>query len=313
MFNLGYDFLSIDGQYIFVFFRFIQKEKIKISHLKHQDDMYTFYVPTYQRYKLYRFKYPIIYLSTYGLMKYIFLLSHHYLNVIGVICFLFSIFISSYCIYDIRVIGTIPTVNDEMEMTLNDLDVSRFSFLKSYQRLNDILDSMKESYQDDVEYMNVYQVGSVFYVEYTKKKQEQLEKEDYRNLYAYKDGLIESFDIDSGLIRVKKNDYVKKGDLLVENTIISTQNQTQIIPVKGSVYAYTFNQYEASIENHGQDQGEAFYQLLLNIRSRLPAHVKIDKENVLQFKKTRSKIFLRMHYTFIENIAIKGESHEGSH
>ncbi len=42
MFNLGYDFLSIDGQYIFVFFRFIQKEKIKISHLKYQDDMYTF-------------------------------------------------------------------------------------------------------------------------------------------------------------------------------------------------------------------------------------------------------------------------------
>ena len=67
-------------------------------------------------------------------------------------------------------IGTIPTVNDEMEMTLNDLDVSRFSFLKSYQRLNDILDSMKESYQDDVEYMNVYQVGSVFYVEYTKNR-----------------------------------------------------------------------------------------------------------------------------------------------
>lgn len=313
MFNLGYDFLSVDEQYIFTFFHFIQKEKIKISHLKHQDDMYTFYIPTYQRYKLYHFQYPIIYLSTYGLFKYIFLLSHHYLNIVGVICFFISVIISSYCIYDIRVVGTVPKVNHEMKKTLNDLDVSQFTFLKSYQRLNDILISMKESYQNDVEYINVYQVGSVFYVEYTKKKQEQLEKEDYRNLYASKDGMIESFDIDSGLIQVKKNDYVKKGDLLVENTIVSTQNQTHIIPVKGSVYAYTFNQYEASIENHNQDQGEAFYQLLLNIRSRLPTNVKIDKENVLQFKKTRSKIILKMHYTFIENIAIKGENHEGSH
>ena len=43
--------------------------------------------------------------------------------------------------------------------------------------------------------------------------------------------MIESFDVDSGLIKIKKNDYVKKGDLLVENTLISTQNETKIIPV----------------------------------------------------------------------------------
>ena len=124
---------------------------------------------------------------------------------------------------------------------------------------------------------------------------------------------VTSFDVDSGLIKVKKNDYVKKGDLLVENTIVSSQNETQIIPVKGHVYAYTFNQYEASIKNHNQDQGEAFYHLLLLIRSQLPAQAKIDKENVLQIKKTHSKITLKMHYTLIEDIGIKGEVNEGSH
>ena len=125
--------------------------------------------------------------------------------------------------------------------------------------------------------------------------------------------MIKSFDIDSGLMKVKQNDYVKKGDLLVENTIISTQNETQIIPVKGEVYAYTFNQYEASVANHNQDQGEVFYQLLLNIRSQLPTNAIIDKENVLQMTKTRSKIILKVHYTLIENIAVKGDTDERSH
>uniref|UniRef100_UPI0026F3A66D hypothetical protein n=1 Tax=Romboutsia ilealis TaxID=1115758 RepID=UPI0026F3A66D len=43
---------------------------------------------------------------------------------------------------------------------------------------------------NDVEYINVYQQGSVFHVEYTKRKQDQLEKENYiadmliRTLYS---------------------------------------------------------------------------------------------------------------------------------
>lgn len=161
--------------------------------------------------------------------------------------------------------------------------------------------------------MNVYQVGSVFHVEYTKRKQDSIKKDDFRNLYAKKDGLIAYFDVDSGLIQVKKNDYVKKGELLVSNTIVSTQNETRIIPVEGHVYAYTFNQFEASVKNVNQDQGEVFYQLLLSIRSSLPSDAIIDKENVLQITKTRSKITLKMHYTLLEDIAVKGEGNEESH
>ena len=67
------------------------------------------------------------------------------------------------------------------------------------------------------------------------------------------------------------------------------------------------------MKNVNQDQGEAFYQLLLKIRSQLPANAIIDKENVLQMSKTSSKIILKMHYTLIEDIAIKGETDEGSH
>ena len=50
-----------------------------------------------------------------------------------------------------------------------------------------------------------------------------------------------------------------------------------------------------------------FYELLLRIRSQIPTDVIIDKENVLQFKRTSSKITLTMHYTFLENIAEPGD------
>ena len=311
--RIGYDYYSIDQDYIFEFLKFCKSKKIKLLHLHHHQDMYEFYIPTYQRFLIHSFQYPLYYHQTIGFLKYVLFLSQHYLNMIGVICFLFSVIACSYFIFDIHIIGTMPDINQSMIKDLKNVKVTPYASLKSYEQLNDILFHFKSLYKEHVEYINVYQKGSVFYVEYTKRKQEQIEKEDYQNIYAKKDGLITSFDVDSGLIKVKKNDYVKKGDLLVENTIVSSQNETQIIPVKGHVYAYTFNQYEASIKNHNQDQGEAFYHLLLLIRSQLPAQAKIDKETVLQIKKTHSKITLKMHYTLIEDIGIKGEVNEGSH
>ncbi|MCD7840701.1 MAG: sporulation protein YqfD, partial [Erysipelotrichaceae bacterium] len=173
-----------------------------------------------------------------------------------------------------------------------------------------ILSLLKQEYVDDVEYMNVYQSGSVVYVEYTKRQQESMNEDDYRNIYASKDGLIAYFDVDSGHIVVDSNDYVLKGDLLVSNEIISTSNDTKIIPVKGHVYAYTYNDYEVSIDNHNQDYGDAFYELLLKIRSQIPTNAVIDKENVLQMNKTSSTITLKMHYTLIEDIAVKGDYNE---
>lgn len=311
--KIGYDLYSLEKDYIFELLKFIKIKKIKLLHLRYQDGMYTFYIPTYQRFLIQSFDYSLYYHQTIGLIKYVLFLSRQYLNILGVFCFISSVMMSSYFIFDIQIIGTMPSVNQKIIKDLNKENVEVLSPLKSYERLNEILSKLKTIYKDDVEYMNVYQVGSVFHVEYTKRKQDELEKEDYQNIYAKKDGLITSFDVDSGLIKVKKNDYVKKGDLLVENTIVSTQNETQIIPVKGHVYAYTFNQYQASMTNHGQDQGEAFYHLLLLIRSQLPTQAKIDNEKVLQITKSHSKITLKMHYTLIEDIGVKGEINEGSH
>lgn len=311
--KVGYNQYIIDSQFIFHFLKFAKNKKIKVLHLRYQDSMYTFYIPTYQSYLLKSFEYQIDYLKTVGFIKYILFLSKQYLNILGVFCFLSSVVACSYFIFDIEIIGTMPSVNQQMMKDLKKEHINLLTPLKSYEKLNNILAKLKSDYKEKVEYINVYQVGSVFHIEYTKRKQETIKKDDYQNIYAKKDGMIESFDIDSGLIKVKKKDYVKKGDLLIENTIISTQNETKLIPVKGNVYAYTFTQYEASVKNLNQDQGEVFYQLLLLIRSQLPSDVIIDKENVLQMTKTRSKIVLKMHYTLIEDIGVKGDINEGSH
>lgn len=311
--TIGYDLYSFDKRDLYLFLKNVKKYHIQVLHLHYIDDMYYCYCPTYQRYKIRSIQPVLHYQKTIGLLKYIFFLSHHYLNILGVICFLLGILISSHFIFDVQITGIMPEVNQQMIIDLKKENISIGYPLATYENLNDILMKFKENYKDRIEYMSIYKTGSVIHVEYTKRKQDQIEEDDYACLYAKCDGMIESFDVKSGAILVKKNDYVKKGDLLVDNTIISTQNVTQIIPVEGHVYAYTFHQYEASIDDVDQDWGEAFYQLLLMIRNQLPVNATIDKENVLQMTKSRSRIILKMHYTLIEDIAIKGEGNEGSY
>ncbi len=312
MFSVGYDYCCIEKDNIYDLLKYAKNKKVKLLHLRYKNDLYFFYIPTYQRYLLKSFQYSYAYIQTIGLMKYVLFLSRQYLNILGVLCFMLSAICCSYFIFDIQIIGTLPQVNTSLIKELKKEKVDLFQPLKSYERLNEILSHLKTVYKDDVEYMNVYQRGSVFHVEYTKRKQDTIEKENYQNIYAKKDGLIAYMDVDSGMIKVKANDYVQKGDLLIENTITSTNHELLFIPVKGLVYAYTFYQYEASVKNVNQDQGEVFYQLLLSIRSQLPTDAIIDKENVLQMTKTRSKITLKMHYTLLEDIAIKGEKNEES-
>ncbi len=310
MMKIGYDLYHIQEELIYELLEYAKTKKVRLIHLRKKDDMYQFYIPTYQRYLLKGLSYPVQYLKTEGLWKYIFFLSKQYLNIIGVLVFFISVLISSFLIFDVRIKGTMTEVNEDMKVSLKNENIDIMKPLQSYEKLNEILLHFKELYKDQVEYINIYQTGSVFHIEYTKRTQEEVKEDDYRNIYAKKDGMIQSLDVKSGLSVVKKNDYVKKGDLLVENTIISTQNKTKIIPVEGHVYAYTFNQYEASIPDVKQDSAEAFYELLLKIRSQLPTQAVIDKENVLQMTRTRSKITLKMHYTLIEDIAVKGEENE---
>lgn len=308
--KIGYDYYCIEDVLIYNLFIYAKKKNLKLLHIQKYENQFRFYVPVYQRYILKKWQYPYQYIKTIGLFKYFFFLSKQYLNLVGLFFFFATLYLSSHLIFDFQIEGTLPQTNQDIQETLEKENIQLMKPLLSYEALNDLLLKLKDLYKDEVEYINVYQTGSVFHVEYTKRKQESVKENDYRNLYANQDGMIESMDVKSGMIVVKKNDYVKKGDLLVENTIVSTQNQTKIIPVEGRVFAYTFHQYEVSIKNVKQDRAESFYQLLLKIRSQLPADAVIDKENVLQMTNTRSKITLKMHYTLIENIAVKGEQNE---
>lgn len=305
--KLGYDLYCIEEEELLTLLKYTKQKKLRIYHLRKKDECYFFYTASLQSFLWRDCQIPMEYIKTVGIFKY-FLYLRGVQSMMVISGFIIGLLCFTHMIFFVDIQGTIPTLNKDISLYLSQNNINTFYLLNDYEELNDLLVKMKDRYREKVEYLNIYQKGSVFFVEYTKKQQDTLEENDFKNIYAAKDGMIESFDIDSGNVVVKRLDYVKKGDLLVENSLVATDDTVKIIPVKGHVYAYTFNQYEASINNTDQDQSSAFYHLLLLIRSQIPTDAKISKENVLQIERTRSKIILKMHYTLLEDIAVKKEN-----
>ena len=185
--------------------------------------------------------------------------------------------------------------------------------LFSYKQLNDIFLELKKKFIDDIEYMNIYQKRSVFFIEYTPKLNKKDVQYDMKPLYASKDGLIKSNQVNNGNVLVKVNDYVKKGDILVDNNILSTDGMMKSTFVSGNIYAYSFETFSSSCKYNKYNESDVFFYLLLKIRSQIPLNAFIDKENVLQISKSNSKMKLTIQYTLIEDIACKGEKNEGSY
>ncbi|MBS5588993.1 MAG: sporulation protein YqfD [[Clostridium] spiroforme] len=305
--KFGYDLYEVVSNDILSLLKVFKDEHITVFQLNKVDDYtYRFYLPIYQR--LLVKKYHLTIIKSVGILYYLLLLFYRKLSVIGVISFVLTILLCNQYIFKVEVIGNNPSTTKLVNEVLNENGIGVGSRKNSYAQLNEIYDDIKKHFKGKIDYLNIYQEGSTLFVKYTNSVSASRVKKNFENIYASKDGIIESIDVSSGNVMVKVNDYVKKGDLLVSNTITSTSDVDKIIETQGVIKAYTYVDYEASIDKGKFDDAEAFSYLLYSIRCNLGVIDKIDRENVLNYGIIENKRVLKMQYVLIEDIASKKEN-----
>lgn len=305
--NLGYDLYIVVSDDILGLLKLFKKEGITIFQLHKIDELtYRFYVPIYQRFKIKKYHLELV--KSIGVLHYILLLFYRKLNLIGVVSFILTVLLCNQFIFRVEIIGNNPNTTRLVNEVLakNHIDVGNKK--RTYQQLNNIYSDLKEAFKGKIDYLNIYQEGSVLFVKYTNSVGAKKVEKSFKNIYAKKDGVIKAIDVSSGKVMVKINDYVKKGDLLVSNTITSTSEVDKIIETQGVIKAYTYVDYQAMIDKKKMDEGEAFNYLLYLIRSKLGTIDKIDREKVLSYGIIDNKRVLKMQYILIEDIATKEEN-----
>lgn len=305
--KLGYDLYEVVSDDIISLLNSFKKDHLIVFQLtKIDDNTYRFYLPIYQRFLARKYNMQII--KSIGILYYLVVLFCKKINIIGVISFALTLLICSRFIFKVEITGNSPSNTKLVEEVLKENNINAGDLKKSYQELNEIYDDLKASFKGKIDYLNIYQEGGVLFVKYTNSVGAKEVENNFQNIYASKDGVIQSIDVSSGNIVVQVNQFVKRGDLLVSNTIISTDGENKIIATKGKVMAYTYVTYQGEIDAKKMDEGEAFSYLLYTIRAKLGSIDKIDREKVLSYDIIDNKRVLKMQYVLIEDIAIKEES-----
>lgn len=286
----------------------IKENKIKIYKLKKVSDYeYTFYSSKYKLSKIQEIFISVEVIKQTGYASILLSLLKYKTTIICLIISMFFYISLSNRIWIIKISGDsdslIPFIQEELKE--NNINVGAKKL-----KINDISNIQNKilySNYDVIEYLSISNNGCSINVSFKKKRKETNIEPLKGNLFAKRDGMIKSFDLLSGEKVVNINDYVKEGDLLVKDVILTDYNEEIYIGTKGSVYAYTW--YYITIDtplNTNMNDADLFSNLLLLSKEQICKNFNdneyIYSENVLQFKKDSNNVYMKVHFTCVEDI-----------
>ena len=143
----------------------------------------------------------------------------------------------SKLIFSIEVVTNDNDMKEKILEELNNNGVSLYHFKKSYNKLQNIKEKILEKYNNEIEWIEIENIGTKYIVRYEPRIIKEKEEETkFRHIVAKKDAIIYDVDASVGQIVRIKNDYVKKGDIIVSGYIDLNGNVKKTVSSIGKVY-----------------------------------------------------------------------------
>lgn len=286
----------------------IKENKIKIYKLKKISDYeYTFYSSKYKLSKIQEIFISVDVVKQTGYASIVLSLLKYKTTIICLIVSMFFYISLSNRIWIIKISGDSDSLIPFIQEELKNNNISVGAKKLKINDISNIQNKILYSNYDVIEYLSISNNGCSINVSFKKKRKETNIDPLKGNLFAKRDGMIKSFDLISGEKVVNINDYVKEGDLLVKDVILTDYNEEIYIGTKGSVYAYTW--YYITIDtplNTNMNDADLFSNLLLLSKEQICKNFNdneyIYSENVLQFKKDSNNVYMKVHFTCVEDI-----------
>ncbi len=164
--------------------------------------------------------------------------------ILGFICSIIIVYISSGLIWEVKVTGNEFVDEKEIVSLLKDLGVSEGS--KKNQK---ILENVYNSFlinESRISWISINLDGTVanVNVKETKIVPEKIDKTENINIVASCDGIVKRVDALCGTKEVNNGDAVKRGDLLISSFISSEKSGTVVSSARGSVWASTIHNFD---------------------------------------------------------------------
>ncbi len=211
---------------------------------------------------------------------------------IFLIFFIFSLLLLIYFTNHIYFIN-INTNNNELktlikkELSNNNLTI--YSKKLSYKELDKVSKSIKNNNIDSIEWISIYYEGVYLNIDVIERiKDKEIVSNELYDVVAAKNGYIMDIYAESGELLKVKEDYVKKGDVIISGNIFRNNKVVGKVSAKGDVYAEVWynvklNKSLKQIEKEKTSTG--YKTLSINIFNKdinlIKIKTKIKKENII--------------------------------
>lgn len=242
--------ISIKGKHPSIILKEMIKRKINIEKIKEKEKEYQLIIEKkdYKKVKDIKTTYKIKIIEYYGIEKVKDIMKRYKLILLFIgIGVLLIIFLSNI-IFDIKIIHSNQEIVNIIEKDLEEFGIKKYHFVVSNKKREEIKRKILEKEKERIEWLEIEKLGTIYQIKIEERKKKKEEEEcTPRNLVARKNATILEIESEKGEIKVKKNDYVEKNQVLISGFIY---NKDKIVSKRCAI---------------GKVYGEVWYIVKVNI------------------------------------------------
>lgn len=220
----------------------------------------------------------------------------HHIFIIALILGLILLFCLSHIMLSVSVIHSNQNIRFIVTEALKERGIKENTWRKSYDEIEKIKQEILDLYPEDLEWLEIEVKGLKYIVRVEERKIEsEKQTPEACNIVATKDGVIKDMLYSQGEALYKRNDSVKKGDILISGTIKKDEETKNYVCATGSVFAEVWYSVKASVPlsyETKEKTGKVRWNIRLKnngyndflFKSRLENYVEEDKNLFTLFK-----------------------------
>lgn len=271
------------------FVNFLIINNISYDNLVRYEDYFEVDISSDDIDKFKRYKIKIIkYYGTLGIVDFI---KRNVYVLIGLICGLILLYLLKSTIFDVKINSNNQELVKIITKSLEEENIYKYKRKKSFKELYKVKESILNNNKDTLEWIEIIENGCDYIIEVTervKRKNEEISSE-YSDIVANKDGLILHISIDNGVKIKDKNDYVKKGEVIISGDIYKGDKLIKRTNARGEVFAEVWYTTKVVIPfNYTEyvDTGKRVNHYYINAFGKeMTILGKYNKESVMKEKK----------------------------
>lgn len=302
--TLDYEIVAYSSEYLF---RCLREKKIRVEEIeKTAEFTYRLRVSLAQNQRLLSAFPQAKLLQKRGVFFHIRSLWKKKVTLISVIVGIVGFCYFNTLVYDVRIYGSSPVMTATIQAMLEENDMRAMGRKPTAEQMEQVKGTLLAALPS-IESIDFTISGSILSLTYYLRETKPDIGTPSGKFYAKKNGVIAKIYVEKGSCALRVNDYVKAGDLLIDDCVY-INDEAIYVGGYGRIFAYTWTIVDISVDAPSSEEAEVYAYMLEKARYQVGAELAedegIESEKILNYAYAPDGATMRIHYTLLENIAV---------